>query len=375
MKVTLRQKTITKGKITLFLDYYPPVPHPETGKATRREFLRLYLFTKPKDFLEREHNKETKMLAETIKAKRQLAIQNKHYDFLSKEKQDLDFIQYFETLMERRKESKNNYGNWKSALNYLKKFANSKPMLISNMTIELCEQFKAYINNTKSYHSEKKKLSQNSRHSYFMKFMAALKTAYREGMLKTDLAGRLKPIKAAEVRREYLTLEELNALAKTECDDELLKRASLFSALSGLRWSDIYNLKWINIQYSEDMGGYYIAFTQQKTRSVEWHPISDQARDYLGIKGRPDEKVFRGLEYSAYFAILLSRWAMKAGITKKVTFHNFRHTYATLQFTNGSDILTVSKLLGHKNIKTTLIYTKVIDSVRREAANRIKLID
>lgn len=375
MKVTLRQKAIAKGKVTLFLDYYPPIPHPKTGKPTRREFLKLYLFTKPKDVLEREHNKETKILAETIKAKRQLAIQSKRFDFISAETQEQDFIEYFEKLMERRKESKNNYGNWKSALNYLKKFAEDKPMLMSNMTIELCERFKTHLNTTKSHHSEKKKLSQNSRHSYFMKFMAALKTAYKEGVLREDLAGRLKPIKPAEVRREYLTLEELNKLVKTECDDELLKRAALFSALSGLRWSDIYNLKWINIQHSTDMGGYYIAFTQQKTTSVEWHPISDQAREYLGRKGKPDEKVFKGLEYSAYFAILLNRWAMKAGISKKITFHNFRHTYATLQFTSGSDILTVSKLLGHKNIKTTLIYTKVIDSVRREAANRIKLVD
>ena len=64
---------------------------------------------------------------------------------------------------------------------------------------------------------------------------------------------------------------------------------------------------------------------------------------------------------------------MQAGITKSITFHCARHTYATLQLTLGSDIYTVSKLLGHKELKTTQIYAKVIDQKKQEAANRIKL--
>lgn len=64
---------------------------------------------------------------------------------------------------------------------------------------------------------------------------------------------------------------------------------------------------------------------------------------------------------------------MKAGITKHVTFHCARHTYATLQLTLGTDIYTVSKLLGHRHLKTTEIYAKVIDERKQQAANKIKL--
>ena len=69
----------------------------------------------------------------------------------------------------------------------------------------------------------------------------------------------------------------------------------------------------------------------------------------------------------------LLQWVMRAGITKNITFHCARHTYATLQLTMGTDIYTVSKLLGHRELKTTQIYAKVIDSKKKEAANKIHL--
>lgn len=69
----------------------------------------------------------------------------------------------------------------------------------------------------------------------------------------------------------------------------------------------------------------------------------------------------------------MKRWVLKAGITKNITFHSFRHTYATLQLNAGTDIFTVSKMLGHRDLKTTLIYAKIIDQTKREAADKIKL--
>jgi len=119
--------------------------------------------------------------------------------------------------------------------------------------------------------------------------------------------------------------------------------------------------------------GYYIRFRQKKTKGVETLPISDQARNLLGEKGNPDDKVFDGLHYSAWSNLKLQQWMMKAGITKTITFHCARHTYATLQLTLGTDIYTVSKLLGHKELRTTQIYAKVIDDKKKEAANRIQL--
>ena len=114
-------------------------------------------------------------------------------------------------------------------------------------------------------------------------------------------------------------------------------------------------------------------FTQKKTKGAETQPISEQAFGLLGERGNSEERVFTGLKYSAWHNLKLQQWMMKAGISKTITFHCARHTYATLQLTLGTDIYTVSKLLGHKDLKTTQVYAKIIDEKKREAASRIQL--
>ncbi len=139
-----------------------------------------------------------------------------------------------------------------------------------------------------------------------------------------------------------------------------------------MRWSDVQKMTWSEVQFSNEIG-HYIRFRQKKTKGAETQPISEQAFELLGERTIPDERVFVGLKYSAWHNLKLQQWVMKAGISKTITFHCARHTYATLQLTLGTDIYTVSKLLGHKDLKTTQIYAKIIDERKKEAANKIKL--
>lgn len=90
-------------------------------------------------------------------------------------------------------------------------------------------------------------------------------------------------------------------------------------------------------------------------------PISEQAFGFLGERKEPTDIVIEGLQYSAYQNKYLMQWLFDAGIKKKITFHCFRHIYATLQLSKGTDIYTVSKMLGHRELKTTQIYAKIID--------------
>ena|SRR5688572_18607046 len=103
MKVFLRDKKISQGRSTLYLDFYPPIPHPLTGKATRREFLKLYVYEKPKGNAERDHNKETKLLAENVRAQRQIAIQNGNFGFMLPSNKNKTFSSTLRTLLKREK--------------------------------------------------------------------------------------------------------------------------------------------------------------------------------------------------------------------------------------------------------------------------------
>lgn len=367
MKVTLRKKKLTSGRSSLYLDFYPPLLHPDTGKLTRREFLGIHLFDKPKDDMERRHNKETMKLAEHTRATRQIEIQNHQFGFLSDEKRKSSFVDYFKSMAIKRVGT--NSDNWYMGLRYFTDYAGPDLRFI-DLNLLFCEEYRSYLLSGPALGQRQKRIAVNTAVSYFNKFKAVLKAAYKAGFLAQNLNELVDPIKDEETHREFLTIEEFQKLAETKVKNDLLKRAALFSGLTGLRFSDVHALAWADIRGTQD--NYYIQFRQEKTAGAEVLPISNTAYSLLGERREAGYKVFDGIKYAQVKTFLIS-WVADAGIRKNITFHSFRHTYATLQLTSGTDIFTISKLLGHRNVKTTQIYTKVIDSKKKEAANRIKI--
>lgn len=376
IKVKLRQKAISGNRQSLYLDFYPAIPNPETGELSRREFLGIYINDKAKTIIDKQHNKEQLQRAEQIRQKRENYINKpeiytgyEREQLKIKERGETNFVEYFKQLANKRKAS--NYDNWVSAFHYLQTFTKGS-LKFADLDEKFCNDFKEYLLTTKSNKSSKVTLSQNSALSYFNKFKAALKQAYKDGYFVVDLNAKVEQIKQAETQRNFLTIEELNSLIKTDCKNPLMKSAALFSALTGLRFSDIQKLVWGEIEYING-NGYFLQFKQQKTKGAEMMPISQQAYNLLGERKGPLDKVFDGLTYSAYSNKHLYQWIGAAGISKDITFHCFRHTFATLQLSHGTDIYTVSKMLGHRELKTTQLYAKIIDKTKREAANKIQL--
>ena len=167
----------------------------------------------------------------------------------------------------------------------------------------------------------------------------------------------------------YARIRIHQTLYKTPCRFPILKAAAIFSSLTGLRISDILQLEWNMIQEYPD-GGKCVRIRTEKTETEATLPISEQALELCGEPGTG--LVFKGLT-RGIVNTHLKEWIASAGITKKITFHCFRHTYATLLLSNGTDIYTVSKMLTHKNVGTTQIYAKIVDEKKRQAANAIKL--
>jgi integrase len=101
-------------------------------------------------------------------------------------------------------------------------------------------------------------------------------------------------------------------------------------------------------------------------------PIGVEALDLYGERAEANDKVFNGLKYSMTQGVL-SRWLQSAGINRRVTFHSFRHTYATLQLEADTDIFTIQKMLGHRKIETTMIYAKLLDKKKKDTTTKISL--
>lgn len=358
--IKIRQKELANGNISLYLDIY--------WKGEREyDFLNLYLIN-AKNGIDRDQNNKTMMVAEQIKAQRLVDLQSGKYR-MKQTRSEVSFIEYFKQLMKDRLNSKGNYGNWDSALKHILAFTKGKDLKLIDVDETWLMRIKHYLLHDARTPFDTK-LSQNSAHSYFNKIKATLRQAFEEKFINENPAGRIRGIKQAETNREFLTWEEVESITKATCDTKKLKEAFLFSIMTGLRWSDIIKMKWSEVRGSKS-AGWYIQFQQQKTKEHEVLPITKEARNLLGEEQQPDERVFYGLKYSTKTNLALARWLARAGITRYVTFHCARHTHATLLLSQGVDIYVVSKLLGHKTIKTTEIYAKVSNMKKVEAVNKL----
>lgn len=363
-KVFLRQRKLNSGKITLYLDYYPPLRDPVTQEHVFRDYLGIYLVDNPKFAIEKEANKEKLRQANAIRSERELAIIRGQFDFLDKHKQKMDFLAYFRKKLESKDQK------WIRVYDHFKNYCHGK-CLMSDITVPFCEGFREYLLKAKHLKNESMDLSQNSAAGYWSTFRGCLKIAYHEKMLKENVNDFLEPISGISRRREYLTLDEVRQLANTPCDVPDLKNASLFSCLTGLRISDILALDWSNIVKAQD-GGWCIRIRTEKTDTEATLPLTDEAYRLCGK--RSTGLVFKNLKrYNTHAP--LKEWVESAGITKHITFHCFRHTFATLQVNEGTDIYTVSHLLTHANVGTTQIYADIVDKSMRDAVERIKIKD
>ncbi len=406
-KVTLRQKPISGNRQSLYLDFYPAIPNPETGKITRREFLNMYLndeieVEEQKYFddngkeqkrfvpvldkkgeskkakltpLEKEHNKATLQLAEQIRQKRENHI-NKPEIYTGYEQEQLkikqkgenNFVEYFKKLADKRKGS--NHDNWVSSYAFLETFTNGF-LRFADLNESFCNDFKEYLLTSKSKKSDKKTLDQNSASSYFNKFKATLKQAYKDGYLSFDLNVKIEPIKTKEVIKQTLTIEELNTLAKTNCKIPLLKKTGLFMALTGMPYKEMQNLTWGNVEVSK-LFGIRIKMYRDKTDKPYLINISKQAYNLLGEPKEPNDKVFKDLDDQIRY-YYFPKWLKDAGIKKKMTFHDLRHSYGTLQIDLGTDPYTLQGNMGHATPRQTMQYGKISDQRKREAVERIKI--
>ena len=243
---------------------------------------------------------------------------------------------------------------------------------IGDIDKDYCEGFLEHLARQTST-STGKPLAKATQAHYYKLFRMAIGEAVRKQVIAYNPALQvdkdLRP-KVPESTREFLDVAEVKALIATPCTNEAVKRAYLFSCFCGLRCSDITALTWGHIVTRN--GQQRIEINMVKTGKPLSVPLSNEALRWMPSRGeaKDADRVFT-MPSQVYLNKALRTWASEAGITKHLSFHTARHTFATLELTAGADLYTTSKLLGHTNVKTTQIYAKIIDRKKDEAVNMV----
>lgn len=299
----------------------------------------------------KETKKEKERIIDRIKSQLEIELGNTKNGLVSRQLQKANFIDYFEQLGN--KKEINTKVTWDSTLKHLIEFQGKK-ISFENITVTWIEKFLTYL---------KLELSNNSVLTYFNKINAALNQAVKEKIIFENPIKYIDRPKKEETEIVYLTKDEVQKIINTDFFDNETKNAFLLSCYTGLRASDIKILKWNHIKNDK------IQITQTKTKNAVYIPLNLNALNILEKQKHNMEFVFNLSEYTSSLNRTSKKLFKKAEINKKVHFHCARHTFATLLVTSGTNIFTISKLMGHKDIKSTLVYAKVIDEEKEKAVN------
>src|SRR6185369_13809706 len=170
-------------------------------------------------------------------------------------------------------------------------------------------------------------------------------------------------------KKDTLTMGEIQKLAATQTESDEVKRAFLFTCMTGLAWVDVKLLQWKNISEGT-------MTINRKKLSEESEPVTinlnDAATKLIGHPGKKDEFVF-DLPTANGCNKTLKAWVKRAGIKKKITWHNGRHSFGTNLIFLGADVIVASSLLGHSTLRHTQRYLRAANELKQRATDKLNI--
>ncbi|WP_157097858.1 tyrosine-type recombinase/integrase [Niabella ginsenosidivorans] len=355
MSVTLRKRKNADGSTSLRLDIY------NNGQRSY-ELLSHLKLEKPSTPLARENNKDLLRQAEAIRVARAAELEAGGYNLVSDAGKRTVVITWLKSYSEnyKKKDARNVSGVINRFEEYLK--AERKMQItFPQLTPALIEGFIDYLNDLHKGEGPS---------SYYARFKRAIKTAYKKRLLKEnplDFVEKKPKGKAAE--KEILTLEELKVLSGTPCQNDQLRRAALYSSVTGLAWIDVKNLRWRNIDLKNKNIRRY---ARTKTKEAITVALNDTAIKLMGEPGNPDDLVFV-LPTANGANKTLQAWVDRAKIEKKITWHNLRHSAGTNLALSGTDVLGISKVLAQASVKHAQRYIHAAEQMKRRETDKLNI--
>lgn len=378
----LGAKILSNGRESLFLDYYfgyqmaysEKLDKQVVRKDRKREYLSLYIWQAPRTPIERQQNKETLELAKKIRFERGQELLENIEGYRLKKERDINFLEYFQTYIDRY--TKKDIRMLEIALKRFIDFLNDTPEYNKYAKRIKPEQISGGMVEAFTEYLQSRSVGEGAK-SIYARFKKVIKYAIEHNiMLKNPCTGITIKVDNQQLRKEILSPEEIQQLIAThyEYENPNIRRAFIFCLYCGLRYCDVKELTFANVDYSNKL----LKFEQSKTKghSASSGVIIPLNGGLLRLIGEPtseqtkDSLIFPLPSYEMCLKAL-KRWVKRAGINKHISWHCARHSFAVNILNNGANIKTVASLLGHSGLKHTEKYTRAIDSLKEAAINSL----
>ena len=394
----LMGQSLSDGRDSLYLEFYLgyEVAESKNGKTYKKvnrstERLGLYLWQAPRTPLERQQNKETLEIAKRIRFERGQELLERAEGYRLKKDKDINFLTwmwaYYEAYTKADKRHiKRAYNcfvdylidpddkftpkpDWTKeqrakAAKDKEKRTRSLKVKPQQLTKEMITGFTEYL---------QKRFKGEGAHTLYARFKKIIKAAVEADIIrKNPCTGIVIKIDSGTLKKDVLSMEEVQKMIATHYVGESpdIRRAFIFCLYSGLRWCDVKDLTFANVDYANRL----LKFEQAKTKghssaSGVVIPLNDGLLGLIG-KGKRNGLIFP-LPSHTMCLKALRHWVARAGIDKHITWHCARHSFAVNILNNGANIKTVASLLGHSGLKHTEKYTRAVDSLKEAAINSL----
>ena len=397
----LEQRVMADGRISLYLEYYlgrqsepvfnemgEPVLY-ESGKMAgtpkykvkhirSKESLNLFLIANPKTPFDRNQNKETLQLAKKIRFEKEQELLEKKEGFRLKKDRQIDFLQYFQTYIDNY--TKKDVRMLRIALQRFKDFLNDTPEYTRFAKGIKPEQMDKDMMIVFTEYLQSRSVGEGAK-SIYQRFKKVVKYAIdHDDMTKNPCNGVTIKIDDQILRKDVLSLDEERKLINTHYNGENpnIRRAFILCLYCGLRFCDVKDLTFANVDYSNRL----LKFEQNKTKGHSANsgvviPLNDGLLKLIGEPTNEQSKdslIFNLPSYEMC-SKAVKRWVKRAGIEKHISWHCARHSFAVNILNEGANIKTVASLLGHSGLKHTEKYTRAVDELKQKAINSLPELD
>ena len=378
----LGAKVLSDGRESLFLDFnfgYTMEVSKTSGKEyakkdRQREYLKLYLWQAPRTPQERQQNKETLEVAKKIRFERGQQLLESAEGYRLKKEKDINFLDWMEAYYN--SYTKGDKRHIKRARTCFIDFLTSTPdfskyskrIKPEQITKPMVVAFTEYLQH---------RFKGEGAHTLYARFKKIIKNAVEvDVMRKNPCNGVIIKIDNGTLKKDVLSVEEVGKMIATHYTGENpdIRRAFIFSCYCGLRWCDVKDLTFANVDFSNRI----LKFEQAKTKghstaSSVVIPLNEGLLKLIGQprEGEGKDSLIFPLPSHTMCLKALRHWVKRAEIDKHITWHCARHSFAVNILNNGANIKTVASLLGHSGLKHTEKYTRAVDSLKQNAINSL----